>query len=84
MITEYLLTICIFFVVLYALLKGCNINININVKQEFSQEDRQLLEDLFNEKGEIKDANNDIQSSFDELVKNVNNLMLGVEDDTNG
>ena len=57
---------------------------NISVKQEFSKEDRQLLEDLFNEKGEIKDKDNDVQSSFDELVKNVNNLMLGVEDDTNG
>lgn len=81
---EYLLTVIIIFVIIYALIKGCSVNINISVKQEFSQEDRQLLEDLFNEKGEIKDKDNDVQSSFDELVKNVNNLMLGVEDDTNG
>ena len=71
-------------VIIYALIKGCSVNMNISVKQEFSKEDRQLLEDLFNEKGEIKDKDNDVQSSFDELVKNVNNLMLGVEDDTNG
>ena len=81
---EYLLTVIIIFVIIYALIKGCSVNINISVKQEFSQEDRQLLEDLFNEKGEIKDKDNDVQSSFDELVKNVNNLMLGVEDYTNG
>lgn len=81
---EYLLTVIIIFVIIYALIKGCSVNINISVKQEFSNEDRQLLEDLFNEKGEIKDRDNDVQSSFDELVKNVNNLMLGVEDDTNG
>ena len=81
---EYLLTVIIILVIIYALIKGCSVNINISVKQEFSKEDRQLLEDLFNEKGEIKDKDNDVQSSFDELVKNVNNLMLGVEDDTNG
>ena len=82
--TEYILTVFIILVVLYALLKGCNFNINISVKQEFSQEDRKLLEDLFNEKGDIKDKEHDVQNSFDELIKNVNNIMLGVEDDTNG
>ena len=82
--TEYLLMICIFFVIVYALVKGCNVNININVKQEFSQEDRQLLEDLFNEQGEYKDNKNDVQESLDELIKNVNSVMLGLEDDTDG
>ena len=84
MLTEYLLVLLIFFVIGYALVKGCSININISVKQEFSHEDRQLLEDLFNDKGELKNQDHDIQDSFDELVKNVNDLMLGVEDDTNG
>ena len=82
--TEYLLMICIFFVIVYALIKGCSVNININVKQEFSQEDRQLLEDIFNEQGEYKDNKNDVQESLDELIKNVNSVMLGLEDDTDG
>ncbi len=79
---EYLLTICIFFVVVYALVKGCHINININVKQEFSQEDRALLEDLYNKDGDAKEK--DMQESLDDILKTVNSIMLGDEENING
>lgn len=79
---EYILTVFVIFVVIYALVKGCNINININYKQEFSQEDRALLEDLFNKDGEPKDKVEEV--SFDEVLRNVNAIMLGDEESING
>lgn len=82
--TEYLLIILVTFVIIYALIKGCAINININVKQEFSQEDRALLEDLYNSKGDLKNSSEDAQSSLDEIVKTVNAIMLGDEEQVNG
>ena len=78
--TEYLLIILIVFVIIYALIKGCNINININIKQEFSNEDRQLLEDLFNKDGDLKDKDDEAMAALDELVQTVNSIMLGEED----
>ena len=72
---EYLLIILVTFVIIYALIKGCNININISVKQEFSAEDRQLLEDLYNNEGEPKEKF-DVNEAFDSLVKSVNDIML--------
>ena len=75
---EYLLTILVVIVIVYALVKGCAININVSVKQEFSSEGRQLLEDLFNKDGDpIKD---DEQVSMDELIKNINSFMVGDEE----
>lgn len=76
--TEYLLIILIVFVIIYALVEGCNVNININVKQEFSSEDRQLLEDLFNKDGDPKTVEATV--NVDEVLKNINDFMLGNED----
>lgn len=76
--TEYLLIVLVTFVIIYALIKGCHIDININVNQSFSAEDRQLLEDLFNEKGEPKEMGDEV--SVDEIIKSLNNLMLGNEE----
>lgn len=73
--TEYLLIILITFVIIYALIKGCNININVSVKQEFSAEDRQLLEDLYNNDGDPK-KKYDINEAFDAIVQSVNDIML--------
>lgn len=81
---EYLLTICIIFVVLYALIKGCNININVTLKQEFSQEDRQLLEDIYNKDGDIKDREHIMMEALDDAVRNINNIILDVEEEANG
>lgn len=78
--TEYILTVFIIFIVVYAIIKGCNININISVKQEFSNEDRQLLEDLFNKDGDLKDKDDEARAALDELVQTVNSIMLGEED----
>lgn len=76
--TEYLLIVLIVFVIIYALVEGCNVNININVKQEFSSEDRQLLEDLFNKDGDPKTVEETV--NVDEVLKNINDFMLGNED----
>lgn len=80
---EYILIIFIIFVVLYALIKGTVVNINVTVKQEFSAEDRQLLEDVFNKEGDVK-REFDTQEAFDEAVKAINDIMLGNEEDING
>lgn len=81
--TEYLLIILVTFVIIYALVKGCTVNININMKQEFSAEDRQLLEDVFNKEGDIKQGY-DTQEALDEAVKAINDIMLGNEEESNG
>lgn len=80
---EYILIVLVTFVIIYALVKGCNININISVKQEFSAEDRQLLEDVFNKDGEPKDGY-DVAEAFDNVVKSINDIMLDNEEESNG
>lgn len=75
---EYIFIIIVVFVIIYALVEGCNVNININVKQEFSSEDRQLLEDLFNKDGDPKTVEATV--NVDEVLKNINDFMLGNED----
>lgn len=81
---EYILTVLVAFVIIYALLKGCNININISVKQEFSLEDRQLLEDLYNEKGDMKDREMDMLETLDGAIREINNIMTGTEEESDG
>lgn len=76
--TEYIFIVIVVFVIIYALVEGCNVNININVKQEFSSEDRQLLEDLFNKDGDPKTVEDTV--NVDEVLKNINDFMLGNED----
>lgn len=78
---EYILTVLIIGVIIYALLKGCSVNININVKQEFSQEDRQLLEDLYNKDGDPKD---NTQDQLEAVVKSINSIMLDSEEELDG
>ena len=82
--TEYLLIILVTFVIIYALIKGCNININVTFKQEFSEDDRQLLEDLYNKDGDMKDRETVMMEALDNAVRNINNIMLDTEDDING
>ena len=75
---EYIFIVIVVFIIIYALVEGCNVNININVKQEFSSEDRQLLEDLFNKDGDPKTVEETV--NVDEVLKNINDFMLGNED----
>ena len=79
---EYILIVFVILVVVYAFVKGCSVNINITVKQEFSQEDRALLEDLYNKEGEPKDSNNTV-GVLDEVLKSINSMMLD-EENING
>jgi hypothetical protein len=81
--TEYLLIILVTFVIIYALIKGCNININVTFKQEFSEDDRQLLEDLYNKDGDMKDRETVMMEALDNAVRNINNIILDTEEDTN-
>lgn len=80
---EYILIVMVIFVIIYALAEGCNVNINISVKQEFSAEDRQLLEDIFNKDGEIK-KDYDVKEAFDSVVKSINDIMLDNEEESDG
>lgn len=73
--------IILLFVVLSVYLDK-SIKIVITHKQEFTESDRQLLEDLYNQNGDPKDAEA-LQDSFDEMVKTVNSIMLD-EENTNG
>ena len=81
---EYLLIILVTFVIIYALVKGCSVNINISVKQEFSAEDRKLLEDLYNGEGDFKDSKQDVQDSLDNMIKTINDIMLDNTEESNG
>lgn len=80
----YILTVLVAFVIIYAFVKGCNINVNISVKQEFSPEDRQLLEDLYNEKGDMKDRELDMLETLDGAIREINNIMTGTEEESDG
>lgn len=66
------------------LLKG-NHNINIVLKQEFSDSDRQLLEDIYNKDGEFKDKREtQMLAALDDAVRSINNIMLGTEEESDG
>lgn len=85
MLTELLLVLLIAFIIIYALVKGCNLTINVTLKQEFSEEDRKLLEDLYNSDGDAKPGQEqDLLNSLDEAVKSINSIMLGTEEESNG
>lgn len=73
-ITDFIL-MTILIVIMFGLFKLMNANITIVYKQEFSEEDRQLLEDLYNNEGDPKDQD-DVNAVFDNLIKSVNDLML--------
>lgn len=73
-ITDFIL-IMILMVIMFGLFKFMNANITIVYKQEFSEEDRQLLEDLYNKEGDPK-SQYAVKDAFDELVKSVNDIML--------
>lgn len=73
---EYILIVLVTFVIIYALVKGCHVNINISYKQEFSAEDRQLLEDLYNDKGDLKSKDSEIPESLDEVIRSIQEAML--------
>lgn len=60
---------------LLAIFKFMKAEITINYKQEFSDEDRRLLEDLYNNDGDPKEKY-DVNEAFDNLVKTVNDIML--------
>lgn len=81
---EYILIVFVIFVVLYALIKGTVVNINVTVKQELSAEDRQLLEDIYNSEGDLK-GGYDTKAAIDEAVKTINSLMMGEDtEESNG
>lgn len=71
-------------VIICWLLKG-NHNINIIMQQEFSDSDRQLLEDLYNHEGELKDKREEqMLEALDGAVRNINSIMLGTEEESDG
>lgn len=73
-ITDFIL-MTILIVIVFGFFKLMNANITIVYKQEFSDEDRQLLEDLYNNEGDPKSQYN-VDKAFDSLIKSVNDLML--------
>ena len=74
--------IILLFVVLSVYLDK-SIKIVITHKQEFTESDRQLLEDLYNQNGDPQSSDAVLQDSLDEMVRTVNSIMLD-EENTNG
>lgn len=54
---------------------------NITYQQKFSEEERQLLEDLYNEKGDIKNREFDMLETLDGAIREINSIMTGAEED---
>lgn len=57
-------------------------SLSITYRQEFSEEDRQLLEDLYNEKGDIKNQELDMLETLDGAIREINSIMNGTEEDS--
>lgn len=70
-----IILIMILNVMMYGLFKLMKADITITYKQEFSEEDRQLLEDLYNNEGDPK-SEYDMKDAFDAVVRTVNDIML--------
>ena len=58
--------------------------LNVNIKQEFSAEDRALLEDLYNKDGDFKKQEMDMLETLDGAIREINSIMTGAEEETNG
>ena len=82
-ITDYIL-IMILFTMLFTAFKLMKAEITIIYKQEFSDEDRQLIEDLYNDDGDMKKRETVMMEALDDAVRNINNIMLDIEEDNNG
>lgn len=84
MIFTDILLIIIINIMMYGLFRLMKADITITYKQEFSDDDRQLLEDMYNSDGDMKNREAVMMEALDNAVRNINNIMLDVEDDTNG
>ena len=69
--------------ILFVSFKFMNASITIVYKQEFSEEDRQLLEDLYNKDGEMKEKMS-MDEALDSAVQAINDIMLDNEEGSNG
>ena len=79
-----ILLIVIIQIMMFGLFKFMKSEITIVYKQEFSDEDRQLIEDLYNNDGDMKDREHVMMEALDEAVRNINSIILDAEDETNG
>lgn len=77
-----ILLMAILCTILFVSFKFMNASITITYKQEFSEEDRQLLEDLYNKDGDMKDKL-DMNEALDTAVRAINDIMLDNEEDRN-
>lgn len=79
-----LLAALLFLTLFLVVLKGVHLNINLVMTQQLSDEDRHLLEDLYNTQGDPKD-NKLLPDELYDVVKSVNDIMLGSdEENSNG
>lgn len=80
-----ILLIMLLNIVMYALFKLMKANITITIKQEFSESDRQLLEDIYNQDGDLKDKREEqMLEALDSAVRNINSIILDSEEGING
>lgn len=84
LICVQLILITVLIIALFWKIFGNSGDISVTVKQEFSESDRQLLEDIYNEKGDLKNNDAEVLEALDEAVKNINNIMYDTEVDVNG
>lgn len=80
-----ILLIMLLNVVMFGFFKLMKADITITIKQEFSESDRQLLEDLYNQDGDLKDRREEqMLEALDSAVRNINSIILDTEEETNG
>ena len=80
-----ILLIMLLNIVMYGLFKFMKADITIIIKQEFSESDRQLLEDIYNQDGDLKDKREEqMLESLDSAVRNINSIILDSEEGMNG
>lgn len=80
-----ILIIILLNVIMYSVFKLMKADISITIKQEFSESDRQLLEDIYNQDGDLKDRREEqMLEALDSAVRNINSIILDSEEDTNG
>lgn len=80
-----ILLIMLLNIVMYGLFKFMKADITITIKQEFSESDRQLLEDIYNQDGDLKDKREEqMLEALDSAVRNINSIILDSEEGMNG
>lgn len=78
MIFEAVIVSIVLIIFVLVVIKGINLEVNININQKIDDADKAFLEDLYNKEGDPKE--NREENTIDDILKVVNSFMTDNEE----